>query len=292
MTRPDIQHVDMRLDDADKKFAESIHQTGFAVLKNHPIDTQLLSRINDEWRDFFASDDKFNYQFPRRPDGDQHGYFSLDVSERAVGQEEKDIKEFFHAAPGSPMPDHLESDIIHYRQSALALARNLLDWLQAALPEACLFDEQVRLANTLRDEPSVLRILHYPPLKGTEPAGSVRAAAHEDINIITILPVALEPGLQVQTKEGDWLDLHGETGEIIINTGDMLQEMTGGFLPSTTHQVVNPVGSAGNISRISMPFFLAPELSLRLSERYTAGEYLSERLAEIDGQRDTGAPAS
>ncbi|MEN7341397.1 MAG: 2OG-Fe(II) oxygenase family protein [Pseudomonadota bacterium] len=287
MSGPNVQSVDMRDPDAARNFATSIHETGFAILGNHPVDATLLHRINREWRAFFASDDKFNYQIERHPDGRQDGYFSLAVSERAVGQDVKDIKEFFHAAPDGPMPETLRADVIEYRSQALALGRLLLGWLQAALPAGCLNDPSVNLANVLDDEPSVLRILHYPPLSGDEPAGSVRAAAHEDINFITLLPVALEPGLQVKTLEGSWLDLHGESGEIIVNTGDMLQEMTDGYLPSTTHRVVNPSGSVGNISRISMPFFLAPELSLRLSQRYTAGEYLAERLTEIDGKRDT-----
>lgn len=292
MSKRDVQHVDMQSTGAATAFAESIHHTGFAILRNHPISTELLSRINDQWRGFFAGEDKYNYQFPRRPDGDQHGYFSLEVSERAVGKTVKDIKEFFHAAPGSPMPEALEPDIVAYRRDAITLGRQLLDWLQQALPTDCLYDPSVKLAETLQDEPSVLRLLHYPPLKGDEPPGSVRAAAHEDINFITLLPVALEPGLQVRSKTGEWLDLHGKSGEIIVNTGDMLQEMTGGFLPSTTHQVVNPPSSASNISRISMPFFLAPDLNLRLSERYTAGEYLAERLAEIDGSKQANGQES
>ncbi|MEL7296063.1 MAG: 2OG-Fe(II) oxygenase family protein [Pseudomonadota bacterium] len=290
MSNPTVKSVDMGASNAAEAFAQSIHETGFAVLREHPIERDLLARINDEWRAFFKTDEKYDYQFPRRPDGDQHGYFSLAVSERAVGHDVKDIKEFFHASPQSPMPAHLTDDIVRYRKQAIELGATLLGWLQDALPADCLFDPSVNLAEVLRDEPSVLRLLHYPPLAGDEPAGSVRAAAHEDINFITLLPVALEPGLQVLTKDGRWLDLHGESGEIIVNTGDMLQEMTGGYLPSTTHRVVNPGQSDDNISRISMPFFLAPELSLRLSPRYTAGEYLMERLAAIDGTQTDAKP--
>ncbi|MEM1440449.1 MAG: 2OG-Fe(II) oxygenase family protein, partial [Pseudomonadota bacterium] len=98
-----------------------------------------------------------------------------------------------------------------------------------------------------------------------------------------LLPVAEAPGLQVRTRGGRWLDLHGRRGELIINTGDMLQEFTRGYLPSTTHRVVNPKATGDNRSRISMPFFIAPDASTRLSDRYTAGEYLAERLADISG---------
>lgn len=293
MTNTQVQHIDMGAPDAAEHFAESIHETGFAVLRDPPVDGALLKRMADGWLAFFQSDDKFNYQFERRPDGEQHGYFSLSVSEIALGRSVKDIKEFFHAVPGSPMPEALRDDVLIYRAQALALGRTLLGWLQAALPADCLNDPDVDLAAALADAPSVLRLLHYPPLGGDEPTDSVRAAAHEDINFITLLPVSAQPGLQVRTRGGRWLDLYGESGEMIINTGDMLQEMTGGFLPSTTHRVINPPASEQNVSRISMPFFLAPHLDLRLSPRYTAGEYLFERLSAIDGSKPkTGTNAS
>ena len=214
----------------------------------------------------------------------QFGYFGLDVSERAVGHEQKDIKEFFHAGPGGPMPAALADDVIEYRARALLLARTLVGWFDDALDDAHKYAPALRLADTLSDPVSVLRILHYPPLTGGEPGGSLRAAAHEDINVITLLPVADAPGLQVRTRDGRWLDLHGRPGELIVNTGDMLAEFTGGYLPSTTHRVVNPAADDDNRSRISMPFFIAPTLETRLSDRYTAGEYLAERVAEISGR--------
>jgi isopenicillin N synthase-like dioxygenase len=106
----------------------------------------------------------------------------------------------------------------------------------------------------------------------------VRAAAHEDINMLTVLPVSRQPGLQVLSRDGSWSDVPGGPGDVVINAGDMLQEATGRALPSTTHRVVNPDDATANVSRIAMPYFLAPDLELRLSERYTAGSYLRERL--------------
>lgn len=288
MNTTQVQTVDFTSADAAQAFCDSIHHTGFAVLKNHPIPSGLLKRIYGGWLEFFAGDEKFDYHFDdREVDGPQHGYFSLAVSERAVGKAEKDIKEFFHAGPGGPMPPQLADDIIEYRRVALALARTLLGWFDTTLTREQLKNPDVRLADVLDDEPSLLRILHYPPLSGKEPSGSERAAAHEDINFITILPVSEQPGLQVKNRRGEWLDLQGRSGELIINTGDMLQELTGGYLPSTTHRVVNPPIDEHNVSRISLPFFLTPALDTRLSERYTAGEYLTERLTAIDG-RDAG----
>lgn len=106
----------------------------------------------------------------------------------------------------------------------------------------------------------------------------MRAAAHEDINLITLLPVSSEPGLQVMTRSGEWRDVPGAPGDVVVNSGDMLQEASGGRLPSTSHRVINPPRVQDNLSRISMPYFIAPRLDLRLSERYTAGSYLRERL--------------
>ena len=108
-------------------------------------------------------------------------------------------------------------------------------------------------------EQTLLRVLHYPPITGNEEPDAIRAAAHEDINLLTILPAANEPGLQVKGKDGDWLDVPSDFGNLIINIGDMLQEASGGYFPSTTHRVINPVGTDMSKSRISLPLVLTPE---------------------------------
>lgn len=126
-----------------------------------------------------------------------------------------------------------------------------------------------------------MRVLHYPPLEGDEELGAIRAGAHEDINLLTVLPAANEPGLQVKTKEGDWLDVPCDFGNLIINIGDMLQEASGGYYPSTTHRVINPEGADKTKSRISLPLFLHPKPEVVLSERHTANSYLMERLREL-----------
>jgi isopenicillin N synthase-like dioxygenase len=131
------------------------------------------------------------------------------------------------------------------------------------------------------NDKTLLRILHYPPLEGDEELGAIRAGAHEDINLLTVLPAANEPGLQVKTKEGDWLDVPCDFGNLIINIGDMLQEASGGYYPSTTHRVINPEGSDKTKSRISLPLFLHPKPDVVLSERHTANSYLMERLREL-----------
>ena len=128
---------------------------------------------------------------------------------------------------------------------------------------------------------TLLRILRYPPLRGDEPAGAMRAAAHEDINLLTVLPAAREPGLQVLGRDGLWRDVPGDAGWLVINTGDMLQEASGGVFPSTTHRVARPVGEAAQRARLAMPLFLHPRPEVRLSARHTAASYLDERLREL-----------
>ena len=128
---------------------------------------------------------------------------------------------------------------------------------------------------------TLLRVLHYPPLKGEEEPDAIRAAAHGDINLLTVLPAANEPGLQVQRKDGSWMDVPCDFGTLIVNIGDMLQEASGGYYPSTIHRVINPEGADMTRSRISLPLFLHPRPDVVLSERYTAESYLQERLREL-----------
>ena len=280
-----IRRVTFTAPDAADQFATSISASGFAVLGEHPLSGERLERMYAGWARFFGSDEKYRYVIDNRtPDGDQYGYFGPDSAETAVGHNQPDLKEYFHASHGRALPEDLEADVLAHRADAETLARRLLDWLDAAIPDAQRQSPGVVLSEAMSPEDSLLRILHYPPLTGAEPAGSVRAAAHEDINFITLLPVSEQPGLQVRTRAGEWLDLEGRAGDLIINTGDMLQELSGGHYPSTTHRVVNPAGSADNVSRISIPYFLHPAAATRLSDRYTAGEYLADRIRANYGQ--------
>jgi isopenicillin N synthase-like dioxygenase len=128
---------------------------------------------------------------------------------------------------------------------------------------------------------TLLRVLHYPPLVGDEDPGAVRAAAHGDINLLTILPAATEPGLQVLGKDNAWHDVPCDFGLLIVNIGDMLEEASGHYYPSTVHRVLNPVGEGAKKSRISMPLFLHPRREIVLSDRYTVGSYFEERMREL-----------
>ena len=133
---------------------------------------------------------------------------------------------------------------------------------------------------------TLMRILHYPPLTGNEDKNAVRASAHGDINLLTILVAASQSGLQVQDTQGNWLDVPVDPGMLAINIGDMLQEATNGFYKSTMHRVINPTCEKKFVSRYSIPLFLHARPEVVLSDRYTAGEYLNERLRALGIKKD------
>lgn len=277
-----IRTVDYQDPDAGREFVRSLHETGFAVLKNHPVSRELLDSIYKGWSSFFNGEEKRDYLFdPENRDGTQQGYHPTEVSETAVGHSVKDLKEYFHVVPGCRIPPTLEAEILHYRNSTFELGTELAGWLQSFTPQEVTATIAESFPEMLCSKASLLRLLHYPPLTGGEKPNAERAAAHEDINLITILPVAEQPGLQVKDKKGTWVDVASVRGELVVNSGDMLKELTAEYYPSTTHRVINPAsdGNIENVSRISIPFFLTPRLEVVLSERYTAGSYLQERLS-------------
>lgn len=275
----EVQVVDYRDPDAARQFTQSLHETGFGVLRNHPIPQQLVERIYARWLDFFDGDAKQAYAFSRET---QDGWFSTAVSETAKGFSQKDLKEYFHVYPWGRIPPELREDALSYYQQASTLAEELLGWVERHTPPDIARHYSEPLGQMIRDSrQTLLRVLRYPPLTGLEPAGAVRAAAHGDINLLTILPAANEPGLQVMGTDQQWRDVPCDFGTLAINIGDMLEEASQGYYPSTLHRVLNPTGESARRSRVSLPLFLHPRSEVRLSARHTAGSYLDERLREL-----------
>jgi isopenicillin N synthase-like dioxygenase len=274
-----LEAVDFTAPDAQQKFVESLRQTGFGVLKNHPIPQSSVADIYKNWQSFFDSEDKHQFLYNK---GKQDGFFPQSVSEVAKGFKKKDIKEYFHFYPWGRCPEALKQELSDYYKNTSALAAQLLNWIELESPESVSKHYSMPLSKMIDgDEQTLLRVLHYPPLAGDEEADAIRAAAHEDINLITLLPAANEPGLQVKATDGSWLDVPCDFGNLIVNIGDMLQEASGNYFPSTTHRVINPEGADVTKSRISLPLFLHPRPDVKLSERHTAGSYLKERLNEL-----------
>lgn len=271
--------VDFKAPDAHELFAKSLIETGFAVVKNHPINMSLVNEAYQDWIEFFAHDDKFNYMFDKEK---QDGYFPLAIAEIAKGHKVKDIKEFYQIYPWGRYPSDVGTATKKLYADLVSLGATLLQWIEDNTPHEISSKFSMPLSKMIQDsDMSMLRILHYPPLAGTEDPGAIRAAAHEDINLITLLPAATTPGLQVKDVNGHWHEVSCDPGTIVVNTGDMLQMCSKNFYKSTTHRVMNPVGEAAKQPRLSMPLFLHPRPDVKLSDKYTSAQYLLERLTEI-----------
>jgi len=273
-----IQIVDFKDLNAPVKFTNSLQKTGFSVLANHPVDINLIKTVYADWKSFFDNNKKNKYIFdPLKQDG----FFPF-KTENAKDYLLKDLKEFFHFYPWGRYPEELGDATFKLYNQLLELTSVLLKWIQSQSPMhiQSLFStplpEMIKGTNR-----NLLRIIHYPPLDGTEQKGEIRGSPHEDINLITLLVAGTQPGLQVKDNKGVWHDVSCDLGQLAINVGDMLQEASAGYYPSTTHRVVNPGTNIENESRFSMPLFLHPRDEIILSEEYTAKAYLDERLKEI-----------
>jgi len=272
-----IATVDYQAPDAAQQFVASLRETGFAVLRNHNIDKALIQDLYKVWSGFFAWDGKHEYKFDPEI---QDGYFPF-KSENAKDSAVKDLKEFYHVYPGRRLPPQVKDATDRMYADLSAMGLTLLNWIQDTVPDDLRNSFKQPLPNMMDGSTSTLfRVLHYPPIgDGYEP-GAVRAAAHEDINLITLLVTGSEPGLQAQDTAGNWHDVPCDAGMIAVNAGDMLKLASGGYFPATTHRVVNPPPEH-NVSRYSMPLFLHPRPDAPLSDELTAGQYLDQRLREI-----------
>ncbi len=260
--------------DAPAKFAKSFRETGFAIIKDHNISSDEIDRMYGVWTDFFASDE--GPSFAVKP-GESAGYFGY-KSENAKGSANKDLKEFFHAYQNKELPKVTEKETREFQDKLINMGSTLLGWLDQESVGNVSFSEP--LENMINgSDMNLLRIIHYPPLPDDVERGEVRAAAHEDINLITLLVTGTEPGLQAKDVNGNWHDVPCKPGYITVNSGDMLSMASKGHYPSTPHRVVNPPKQE-NRSRYSMPLFVHPRPDVLLDEM-TAGEFLDERLKEI-----------
>jgi len=274
----DIHVIDFQSALASAAFTESLKNTGFAVIKNHPINIELVNAVYDEWKIFFNSDNKHDYKFNLET---QDGYFPFG-EENAKGYTHRDLKEFFQIYPWGQYPNSLSKKTMELYSNLCDISGTLLSWVEDNCPEEVKNSFSEPLSKMIDTSPqNMLRIIHYPPLRATDSPEEVRAAAHEDINLLTILCAATSPGLQAGDLDGSWIDVPTDPGMIAVNTGDMLQMATDGYFPSTTHRVINPPNDKWETSRLSMPLFLHPHDHVQLSKTHTAGSYLKERLEEI-----------
>ena len=273
-----IKTVDYQSENVSRDFVDSLQQTGFAVLHNHPIHFNLITSIYEEWATFFNSDDKHSYKFNTET---QDGYFPYRY-ENAKGYAVKDLKEFFHYYKWGKFPDNMSGNTNLIFHELLKIGQELLAWIDKYSPDNIKSNYSIPLSEMIENsQMNVLRIIHYPPLEDKITDRSIRASAHGDINLITILLTGSQSGLQVLSKGDEWMDVKCDLGWLVINAGDMLSECSRGYFPSTIHQVINLVGYARKLPRYTMPLFIHPKDEVILSNRYTARSFLDERLKEI-----------
>ena len=273
----DVSIIDYAEHNASAKFENSLKSSGFAIIKNHPIDHELIQLVYNDWRKFFNNENKHDLLFDKIK---QDGYFPY-LTENAKNSATKDLKEFYHIYSWGKFPEKMGPSTMKLYNEIVSFASQLLGWIEETCPLEIKNNFSVPL-NTMieRSSSNLLRIIHYPPIKDNYEINALRAAAHEDINLITVLLAGSEPGLQAKDLNGEWHDIVCDKNTIVVNSGDMLKIASNNYYPSTTHRVINPDLNS-NVSRYSMPLFLHPRDEVKLSTKHTAGSYLNERLREI-----------
>ncbi|UKM64060.1 isopenicillin N synthase family oxygenase [Flavobacteriaceae bacterium GSB9] len=309
-TIPSVDLKDFLSNDSNKKqyfvsaIGKAYEEIGFVALKGHFLDDKLVEKLYAEVKNFFnlPLETKQKYEIPEI--AGQRGYVSFG-KESAKGKKEGDLKEFWHFGQYVEDNDKLNAEypknlvveelpeFNKVGKEAYKMLEKTARYVLRALAlhiglKESYFDGYIHNGN------SILRPIHYPPIK-EEPKEAVRAAAHGDINLITLLMGAQGKGLQVKNHKGEWIDAIAKSDELMINVGDMLSRHTNNKLKSTIHRVVNPPKELWGTSRYSIPFFMHPISDMKLDvleecidkehpklyEDITAGEFLNERLIEL-----------
>ncbi len=283
---------------------DSFRETGFAVISDHIIVEDVINDVSAATKSFFALPLKQKKKYFDPKGGGQRGYTPFGT-ESAKGETAIDLKEFWHTGRSFRNANDYDdtmlrtpevADVDGFDRASKGLYNAMDEFGRDLLAGIALylglaenwFEDKVERGN------SILRLIHYPAQDKPFPEGSVRAAAHEDINVITLLLGAEEAGLQVKHRSGEWLSVNPPPGTLVVNCGDMLQRYTAGFLPSTSHRVLNPTPERAHLPRYSMPFFLHfnPDFMIealpgcvdkggKVEPPITSQDYLMERLVEI-----------
>ena len=290
-----------------QELGKSFEEYGFAVIRDHGIPQDLIERAESLSREFFALPEDTKRAYKIEGGGGARGYTPFGI-EKAKDAEVFDLKEFWHVGRELPeghdlqkymQPNVWPSEVEGFRATFSTLYSSFEQAGGRVLEAIALHLGLPRewFAATVEDGNSVMRLLHYPPLTDSRAEGAIRAAAHGDINTITLLLGAEEAGLELLTAAGEWKAIDVPEGALVVNIGDMLDRLTNGKLRSTTHRVVNPVGEAAYRARYSMPFFLhfRPDFMIETLEScldphrpgehpapISSHEFLQQRLREIN----------
>lgn len=307
---PSVDLNDFLSDDPQRKTAfikaigEAFENIGFVALSGHFLDQELVDDLYAEIKNFFSLPQEVKDRYEIAGIGGQRGYTSFG-KEHAKGKKEGDLKEFWHfgqyVEDGANLkeiyPDNILVDELPKFNTVGEKTYKMLEKTAQYVLRALALHlqlEETYFDNYIKNGNSILRPIHYPPIT-QEPKNAVRAAAHGDINLITLLMGAHGKGLQVKNHQDEWVDAIAQPSELMINVGDMLSRLTNNKLKSTIHQVVNPPRELWGTSRYSIPFFMHPvsdmplaclehcvnEEQPKLFEDITAGAYLQERLVEL-----------
>lgn len=278
-----------------------LKEYGFIVMTDHTVDQKKVDMAYDITHEFFSLSDEKKMAYYDPKGGGQRGYIPY-KTEHAKDQTAPDLKEFWHVGRDlSPESRYYSVYPKNVWPNEIAQFRNIMSDLYRSMDAASVilleaigrgldlpenfFKEMVDDGN------SILRVIHYPPTQGEDVRSHIRAAAHEDINLITLLVGATSSGLELLDRDGKWLAVESGPGQIVVDTGDMMARLTNNILPATTHRVVNPDDDGE--ARFSMPFFVHPhsQASLKVvpsclgeGEKWpeiTAGDFLQQRLREI-----------
>ena len=277
------------LDEIADRLGQSFAEYGFAVVRDHTIPQDLIDRADAMARRFFALPEADKRAYAIEGGGGARGYtpFGTEIAKDA---EVHDLKEFWHvgrtlpeghALSGFMQPNVWPDEVPGFRETFKELYAAFEETGSLVLSAIALHLglDKDWFDNTVEDGNSVMRLLHYPPLPPDAKEGAIRAAAHGDINTITLLLGAEEAGLELLNCQGEWMPVAPPPGALAVNVGDMLDRLTNGRLRSTTHRVVNPVGEAAQRSRYSMPFFL-----------HFRPDYLIEPLPQCVAEGETAQP--
>ncbi|MFU8877349.1 MAG: isopenicillin N synthase family dioxygenase [Wenzhouxiangellaceae bacterium] len=302
----DISDFSDRRDEFTDALGRAYREYGFAGITGHGLDDGMIEQAYDRFKAFFALPEETRLRYHQPGGGGRRGYTGFGV-EQARDHDKPDLKEFWHVGrevegenphPDILLPNLWPEEVPGFREAALALY-GALDNLGQRMLSAIALDLELPsnwFVDKVNRGNSILRPIHYPPIRDARP-GQVRAARHEDINLITLLIGSREQGLEVLNKRGEWVPVTTLPGTIIVNVGDMLQRLTNHVYQSTTHQVVNPPGEAARRSRYSIPFFLHPnpdfvietlpqcisdENPNRYPEPISSDDYLRQRIEEIN----------
>ena len=307
---PSVDLRDFLSNDNNKKheFVQSIgtafQEIGFCAVRGHFLDDNLIKRLYTQIKLFFDLPIEIKRKYEHPEFSGQRGYVSFG-KESAKGSKHGDLKEFWHFGQYisddeinnyNYFPNIIVDELPEFNNVGKEVYQNLEKTAKYVLRALALFldIEESYFDNYIKNGNSILRPIHYPPIN-EDPKDAVRAAAHGDINLITLLMGAHGKGLQVKNSEGNWIDAVAMENELMINIGDMLSRHTNNVLKSTVHRVVNPDKELLKKSRYSIPFFMHPVSNMKLNvlesticdefpkayEDITAGEFLEERLIEL-----------